>query len=238
MNKVWIFGWFKRKTMKARHFVVKKITPELYSRLENVQRVDNFFSKYPRPMIQFIKNRNNKSLIGAEVGVGQGHNAESILKILNIEQLYLIDPYSQTPVDISKKIQAREGLSKFKDKINFIYEPSPEAVNLIPDELDFVYIDANHSYASVKKDVEAWFPKIKINGILGGHDFIWLKGVHKAVTEFVNEKNLKLYHDMADWWVKKGEWQNMKQKTIDVLMWIYIILGLASVPFLAHLILV
>ena len=37
--------------------------------------------------------------------------------------------------------------------------------------LDFVFIDASHSYIDVKNDILTWKPKIKKNGILAGHDY-------------------------------------------------------------------
>lgn len=49
-------------------------------------------------------------------------------------------------------------------------------------EYDFVFIDANHSYQSVKEDLDAWLPKTR--GIICGHDFGGTyKGVQKAVEE-------------------------------------------------------
>jgi len=40
--------------------------------------------------------------------------------------------------------------------------------------------------------------------VLGGHDF-WGNetGVCRAVVEFANEHNLKLYGGLTDWWVIK-----------------------------------
>lgn len=37
--------------------------------------------------------------------------------------------------------------------------------------LDFVFIDAHHTYESVKEDINCWYPKLKIGGILAGHDY-------------------------------------------------------------------
>lgn len=50
--------------------------------------------------------------------------------------------------------------------------------------LDFVFIDAAHDYESVKKDINAWYPKIKKEGILAGHDYTWCIDVKNAVDDF------------------------------------------------------
>jgi hypothetical protein len=40
-----------------------------------------------------------------------------------------------------------------------------------PGTLDAVFIDAAHTFDSVKEDIEAWLPKVKSGGILAGHDY-------------------------------------------------------------------
>jgi hypothetical protein len=49
----------------------------------------------------------------------------------------------------------------------------------------FVYIDAAHDYDSVCADLAAWYPKLALGGLIGGHDYIsaW-PGVIRAVDEF------------------------------------------------------
>ena len=67
-------------------------------------------------------------------------------------------------------------------------------VSLFEDEyFDFVFIDADHKYESVKQDIDDWFPKVKVGGILAGHDYaISQHGIRKAVDEkFGNNKILK-----------------------------------------------
>jgi hypothetical protein len=50
--------------------------------------------------------------------------------------------------------------------------------------LDAVFIDADHDYESVSRDIDAWRPKVRAGGILAGHDFGPLHpGVVRAVTE-------------------------------------------------------
>jgi hypothetical protein len=46
--------------------------------------------------------------------------------------------------------------------------------------LDFVFIDADHSYDAVRADIAAWLPKVKARGILAGHDYD--AGTHRSVV--------------------------------------------------------
>ncbi len=63
---------------------------------------------------------------------------------------------------------------------------------------DIIYIDGDHSYNGVKRDLEAAFNKINNNGYIMGHDYemnmakarqAYDFGVKKAVTEFCEKYN-------------------------------------------------
>jgi len=67
------------------------------------------------------------------------------------------------------------------DYVNLIQACSPEASRLYADEqLDFVWLDGDHSYRAVLADLQAWWPKIKAGGFLAGHDF-WQPQVKRAL---------------------------------------------------------
>jgi hypothetical protein len=73
-----------------------------------------------------------------------------------------------------------------------IKSSSLNAVNLFPDNsIDFVFIDASHEYEDVKNDILAWYPKVKVGGILAGHDYYvhdeFASGVKKAVNEIFKD---------------------------------------------------
>lgn len=163
-----------------------------------------------RPMIEMLSQQSHHhDLVGCEIGVYRGWNAFNMLHYLPIDKLYLIDPYENSEsykmkTDPKDNLKAcRRHLSKFSDKIVFIKKLSEDAVDNIP-KLDFCYIDANHSYKHVKKDIELYYPKIKKGGFIGGHDFhINDIGVIYAVLEFVKENNLELQGFPRDWWIKK-----------------------------------
>jgi len=163
-----------------------------------------------RPAIHQLIGR--EDLIGAEIGVEHGYNAIGILTQLDIKKLYLIDPYQEYPSSDGKSVRSQElmqqtkdealiNLEKFNDRIEWIFDYSWNAVNQIEDEsLDFVYIDGDHRYEAVYRDIELYLPKVRIGGLIGGHDYKPReKGVIRAVNEFFSGIGQKNW----DWWTVK-----------------------------------
>lgn len=65
--------------------------------------------------------------------------------------------------------------------------PSVQAAQQYADHsLDFVYIDADHSYASVVEDINAWKNKVKQGGFIAGHDS-YIPEVLQAVRDSLDE---------------------------------------------------
>jgi predicted O-methyltransferase YrrM len=78
----------------------------------------------------------------------------------------------------------RYNVYQLGNKITTIKALSHEAADMFDDEsVSVCFIDAGHSYDAVKKDIEAWLPKMKPNGIMAGHDYKAWEGVNQAVTE-------------------------------------------------------
>ena len=62
----------------------------------------------------------------------------------------------------------------------------------IPDEsVDCVFIDEDHSFDAVRKDLHFWWKKIKKGGMLLGDDY-WMADVERAVKEFASYMSLEL----------------------------------------------
>jgi predicted O-methyltransferase YrrM len=82
---------------------------------------------------------------------------------------------------------------------------SLDAVSLYENRsLDFIFIDASHEYEDVKKDIIAWYPKLKLGGIIAGHDYTSYDGVKKAVDEILINKNLNIRLENSYWIHKKN----------------------------------
>ena len=203
--------YIAKKTKRIRHEIVKMIAPHIY---ETPSILLDLISTTPRPMIVIARNYfKHTNLVGAEIGVFEGNNALNILQTLPIKTLYLIDPYFTYYVEdnISKRISleaynvAKEKLGKFS-QIKFIIKTSDEAHKDIHEPLDFLYIDGNHTYEYVKRDITNYYPLIKSGGIMGGHDYTRdFNGVVKASKEFARENSLELNTIYPDWWFIKNE---------------------------------
>jgi hypothetical protein len=165
-----------------------------------------------RASFEFACTRAGGELICAEIGVNVGTNAKAMCASGMAKKLICVDPYSpyhddseyhnQERLDSFKK-RAIDTLSIYPEIVVWHFEDSVGASKKFADGyFDYVYIDGDHSYEGVKRDIEAWYPKVKKNGILAGHDYINFKiGLRKAVDEFVKSKGLILEIEEIDWMV-------------------------------------
>jgi len=138
-----------------------------------------------------------------EIGVYRGKTSQFFRTLFPDAMLYLIDPWalysdylSEGAGPISKKSDDYKNAYKevkkiFKgdQQVKIIRKTSMKALEDVPDQIDLVYIDGNHSYSYVKQDIEKWFPKLRIGGLLSGHDYnpTMFPSVIKAVDEIFPE---------------------------------------------------
>lgn len=135
--------------------------------------------------------RENGYKVGAEIGVEQGVYTEQLATFGG--KLYAIDAWqaykgyrdhvSQSKLDGFYEITKE----RVKDlNVEVIKGYSMDVVEQFKDNsLDFVYIDGNHNFKNVAMDLCEWYEKVRIGGIVSGHDFIRKKGVDFAVKDVV-----------------------------------------------------
>ena len=121
--------------------------------------------------------------VGVEVGVEQGVYGERLCQLIPGLKLYAVDCWqahkgyrdhvSQEKLDGFYSV-ARSRLAPYGCTLLKTWSVDA-ARNFHDGELDFVYIDANHDFANVVKDIAAWSPKVRKGGIIAGHDYILRK---------------------------------------------------------------
>jgi len=156
--------------------------------------------------------------VGAEIGTQQGLYAKYLLENTDLEMLYLIDAWQyiegyrdianvQNPQHDKNLQETIKNVAPFPNRYNIIKKFSVEAAKEFEDLfLDFVYIDADHSYKGTMDDLEAWYSKVKVGGVFAGHDFLDGEnicgsnfGVKRAVTEFFKDTNHDLFVTAGPW---------------------------------------
>lgn len=126
-------------------------------------------------LAQYLSDNGFKT--GVEVGVERGVFTEVLckagLKVYAVDAWKAYKGYrehvSQEKLD-QFYVETTERLDPYDCEVIRGY--SLESVNIFEDEtLDFVYLDANHSFVHIAQDLDAWSKKVRKGGIVAGHDY-------------------------------------------------------------------
>lgn len=154
--------------------------------LEIAQKIDGWMSETELAFLYAAACSMPDNTAVAEIGSWKGRSTVAILEALKHKSgavLYAIDTFKGDPgICVSKEKQDevqtdtvyKEFLTNTADYgfLKIVRATSEEASHQFQNEsLDWVFIDADHSYDAVCADVHAWFPKLKFGGLLAGHDY-------------------------------------------------------------------
>jgi len=155
---------------------------------------------------------------GAEIGVDKGYFSSVLLKANPKLRMWCIDAWTAyegyrdyvNQDRISRHYaEAKKGLAKYNAHI--IKDFSMNVVKTFRDNsLDFVYLDGNHDFQNVINDIAEWGKKVRVGGILAGHDYTGTRKsfecrVKYAVDAWAYAYNIRPYFMTTDpsWlWVK------------------------------------
>ncbi|MBP8926767.1 MAG: class I SAM-dependent methyltransferase [Pseudomonadales bacterium] len=156
-----------------------------------------------------------KNGVGAEIGVHLGGFSEQILGHAAPRKLILIDPWLYFPDPEYQQSWYGESGAQGQAEMDQRYEKvctrfeeqiaagrievqrglSQDVLAGLPDDhLDWIYIDGDHSYEAVKRDLELSFAKVRNGGFIAGDDYQlgkwWKDGVVRAVNEFIGTRSV------------------------------------------------
>lgn len=182
---------------------------------------------HQKQLITLLETLPGTALCGAEIGVNRGETSDVLLKAFPGLFLYLVDSWATYPKDhpyrqsgdrcarrkLPEQDQLAESVARqtepYRHRRHILRMDSLEAAERIPDgALDFVFIDADHTYEAVRADLQAWFPKVRPGGLFSGHDYNSLRerrgqwGVKRAVDEFAarHERDVSVGRGRV-WWM-------------------------------------
>jgi hypothetical protein len=170
----------------------------------------------------------------AEIGVFEGEFSKELFETLEPRKLHLIDLFSGIACSGDKDGNNSKCVNLEKVFHNLmIHFPSNvdfykgNSYNILEgfenDSLDMIYIDGDHEYEGVRKDLEMAYKKVKPGGWIMGHDYEmnmekakteYTFGVKKAVDEFCKNNNQTIHAKAYDGCVS---WAIHLVKTADIL---------------------
>jgi hypothetical protein len=179
---------------------------------------------------EVLKRLPEGRVIGAEIGVFCGEMSAALLARSDLG-LLMIDSwegsgkaYAAQSGDWHAKLSKDEQYSFHKiasravmfagDRVKiFPCRSTVAASNVNDGALDFVFIDADHSYEGCSADINAWVPKIKPGGLLCGHDYDNPDfpdfGVKRAVDEYAAATGrIVELGDNLTWFIRLTEGQD------------------------------
>lgn len=144
--------------------------------------------------------------VGGEIGSWEGSFAFYTLLQRQPSKLFLIDPWvgaASDPDGGAQTDDAQNARNNIYANVCKIFSPYPHVVVMrlksedasrhFPDAFfDYVYVDGDHSYEGVMRDLGKFFPKVKVGGLIIGDDYGWGR-VSDAVNDFVSSQKKNLH---------------------------------------------
>lgn len=165
--------------------------------------------------------------IGVEVGVFEGRFSRWMLDQWHAcEAYYMVDlwaPQSHyrqmdaAPLDenLRRMQNARKNVEPYKDKATLLRNSSVDAAARFADaSVDFVYLDARHTYDAISEDLEAWWPKVRPGGILAGEDYMNSDEVWQMTStcDFGPRRKMFPWSGCKEWELPRGTYFDCKPR--------------------------
>lgn len=149
--------------------------------------------------------------VGVWLGKSTSYLATAIANSGKAIRLDVVDHFQGSPeIDVVVRVEdQRAEFDRHTQPVKHLIRDvhamkSWEAARLYADgSLDAVFIDAAHDAPSVLRDLQAWWPKVKVGGILAGHDFDW-DGVQQAIKPWAESQGVEVGKaSRRCWWVER-----------------------------------
>ena len=198
-----LYKFMKKKDKKMKHFYKdEKFGEDWFS-----------YADFYKKVVELLPKDKKSTIV--EVGCWKGKSTSYMgVEIINSGKdidFYAVDawkyiPTTEQPVSNQEMFDNvyklfLENIKPIENNIKIIKDNSIEASKKFKNNsIDFIFIDASHKYEDVLKDLNAWFPKLKENGMISGHDYFTRvhPGVKKAVDEFF-DNNIETFYNENVW---------------------------------------
>jgi hypothetical protein len=157
---------------------------------------------------ELIERFEKKNMIVIQVGVWKGESLLQYLPIVkkNDGMIYAVDYFEGNPTATGEHGYAPENSDSiysqfvnniqsagFSDYVVTIMGNSTEVHVNIPNGIaDIVFIDGDHRYSIINQDISNYLPKVKVGGVMCGHDYnaAYIHGMEYSEDEMETDTHL------------------------------------------------
>jgi hypothetical protein len=170
-----------------------------------------------------VKKYNKEQTIGVELGSLHGKSSFTLATTIIKGKLYCIDPWEDFEShneDFPQLLVDLENLPRkgMINSLDIFLENTRVCTNIVPlkgrspdfvkdwsQDIDFLFIDAEHTNPSDRQNIDFWLPKIKKGGRLIGHDFYVDKkfpDINVNIEYLENHLSQKVHYitNSSVWW--------------------------------------
>ena len=206
-----------------------------------------------RDELASLANKLGLTGFAAEIGVYRGDFARKNLGRWKGQHYWMIDAWEQRANDTKKSNEksdnnddtarqlnrherAKANTEPWKSRRTMLRAYSVPAASRFPDHhFDWIYVDALHTHDAVLEDLKAWWPKLKMGGMISGDDYadkgdqgfgdtdaptIFSWGVRSAVNAFGHGVQEQVYTSAGNnFFVKTTEGKVARRGCHDFQAW-------------------
>lgn len=151
---------------------------------DNHLDITSDFSRHDVKALEIVTRMALKdNMMVAEVGSWKGMSTSVLAKTVKPfnGKVFAIDHWQGSDgVPEHKQAETNDMFSTFRYNMKtlgvldiiypMIMDSATASLIFADNSLDMIFIDADHRYSYVKVDIEMWLPKMKVGGIIAGHD--------------------------------------------------------------------
>lgn len=168
-------------------------------RLKEIDKMQGHFGlNEGRLVFKIAKSLKNNSVI-VEIGAFKGKSTCFIAEGIGSKncEFYTIDTWYNDGMQESRQdvfADFLKNIAPYQDKIKPLRGYSYEVRKNWPKQrkIDFLWVDGDHSYGGVKRDIQDWLPLVKKNGFVCFHDYRDEPDVKEAVDEITSDRTIRL----------------------------------------------
>ena len=108
-----------------------------------------------------------------ELGVAEGGSALELREVMADDGLLvLVDPYTpgRLRISLARLVSRRTVSRSSRGRVRWMRATSSQAATRWDGDIDFLFIDADHSLDAVTRDWEQWTPYVPVGGHVALHD--------------------------------------------------------------------